>query len=360
MSNVNVDNADTTSIEYDSYGPEPWQLIQTANNGAVFDQTLSSVGGTGGAAFRFHGTQVQVFGTLTPPADAGGVVTSSYSVDGSHTASFASTSVSLAALTEQDGQLFYDSGTIADGEHILIINVTAASTGEPYLLDYIKYAATASTSTSVSASASNSASASPSGSTSASNSASASASATAAPDAPSSSHTDIGPIIGGVVGGVVALLLFGVGLFIYLRYFRHRFRLSKNLKGGKDLVEGLIDDDQLENGSDTIPRMRTHTPAHLASEVSASSTWLSNTTLTAPASTVGPDDSASQVAGRIYAAELAQQHPPVPEVPEPEGEPETIQHEDSGIRFREGDIPPAVLGEDEILEEMPPEYTPAS
>ncbi|KAI0832617.1 hypothetical protein BC628DRAFT_1347523 [Trametes gibbosa] len=389
MSDVNVDSADTTSIEFDSYGPEPWQLIQTANNGAVFAQTLTRVEGTGGAAFRFHGTQVRVYGTLTPPADAGGVVTSSYSVDGSHNSSFSSNSVSLALITEQDGQVFYDSGTLSDGDHTLLINVTLASVGEPYLLDYIKYAATTPTSTSASASA-------------ASTPASASASATTTPDAPSSSHKNIGPIVGGVVGGVLGFALFlGLGLFFFFRYFRHRISLSGRRQGGRDLVEDLMENGERGDGSDAGPAPS----APLMSEVSApasASPWRAGTPThyTAP-STVGPDDSASQVAGRIYAAELAQQQrafagfqpgggassasgsqwgagpsygpgpgsrpgsraggdrdrkePRVAEEPEPE----SMQHEDSGIRFREGDIvPPVVLGEG--VDEMPPVYTPAS
>lgn len=122
-------------------------------------------------------------------------------------------------------------------------------------------------------------------------------------------------------------------------------------------------------------------------------------------STLAPSDSASQVAGRLYAAELAAQRsaqanpasashsspapgsrfnlpwgagsgvwrsdrkearpPPVPEVPEEEA----VQHQDSGIRFRDGDLPlpPALAhgsamssnpyggGEDAELE-RPPEY----
>ena len=55
MTTVNIDSANTTAIEYDSYGSSPWTLTQTANNGAIFGQTLTRVQGTGGAVFRFHG-----------------------------------------------------------------------------------------------------------------------------------------------------------------------------------------------------------------------------------------------------------------------------------------------------------------
>ncbi|OJT05341.1 hypothetical protein TRAPUB_3782 [Trametes pubescens] len=379
MPDVSVDSANTTAIEYDSYGPAPWQLIQTGNNGGVFGQTLTRVEGTGGVVFRFHGTQVQVFGSITPPTDAGATATSSYTIDGGQTAAFSSASVELALVSEQDGQLFFDSGTLSDGDHVLVINVTLASTSEPYLLDFIKYAATTATATS-------------SSTTSAAATTSASASATASVG-PSHSK-NIGPIVGGVVGGVLGFaLLLGVGLYFFFRYFRHRISLSGRRRGGReDLVEDLIVDDK-PGGSDTGP---SGTSTAFRSEPSDASTpWRAGTPVLQlhppPASSVGPDDSASQVAGRIYAAELAQQRaagayayasssalapvsgasgadshrsrdrkdplplpPPVPE------EPEAVQHEDSGIRFREGALPVVPPAEVDRIEEEPPEYTPGS
>ncbi|KAL1946494.1 hypothetical protein VTO73DRAFT_14598 [Trametes versicolor] len=382
MPDVSVDSANTTAIEYDSYGPAPWQLIQTGNNGGVFGQTLTRVEGTGGVVFRFHGTQVQVFGSITPPTDAGATATSSYTIDGGQTAAFSSASVQLALVSEQDGQLFFDSGTLADGDHVLVINVTLASTSEPYLLDFIKYAATTATATSSSTT-----------SGAATSSASARATASVGP-----SHKNIGPIVGGVVGGVLGFaLLLGVGLYFFFRYFRHRISLSGRRRGGReDLVEDLIEDDK-PGGSDTGPPRTSSTP--FRSEPSDASTpWRAGTPVLQlyppPASSVGPDDSASQVAGRIYAAELAQQHrdaraaagassstlagpasgsgsgpgadshrsrdrkDPLP-LPVPE-EPEAVQHEDSGIRFREGALPLVPPADVERIEEEPPEYTPAS
>ncbi|KAI0660789.1 hypothetical protein C8Q70DRAFT_972484 [Cubamyces menziesii] len=373
MPDVNVDSANTTAITYESYGPSPWQLTQTGNNGAIFAQTLTKVEGTGGAVFHFHGTNVQVYGTLTPPTDPGATVTSSYTIDGAQTGSFSSSSVPASLVNEQDGQLFFDSGTLSDGDHVLVINVTLASAAEPYLLDYIKYTATASATSSTT------------------DTSTGTASATASPTS-GSSHSNIGPIVGGVVGGVLGVaLIFGIGLFLFFRYFRHRISLSGRRRGGRDLVEDLVDNDK--GGSDIDPS--TTTP--YMSDVSASTPWRSGgdnglAPPTAPyaASTVGPDDSASQVAGRIYAAELAQQHalagssrnagpsalaglgpgmgldrkdPIPPTVPE-EPEIEAVQHQDSGIRFREGDIPPvlpivpAVPAVAEETDELPPDYTP--
>lgn len=151
--------------------------------------------------------------------------------------------------------------------------------------------------------------------------------------------------------------------------------------------------DDKPGGSDTGPPGTSSTPFRSDSSDASSPGWRAGTSVLQlhppPASSVGPDDSASQVAGRIYAAELAQQHrdaraagasssalapasrsgpgadshrsrdrkDPLP-LPVPE-EPEAVQHEDSGIRFREGTLPVPPAEVDRI-EEEPPEYTPAS
>lgn len=147
-----------------------------------------------------------------------------------------------------------------------------------------------------------------------------------------------------------------------------------------DLVEDLVD----EPKSDVSRPASSPFPSDLApSQYGAP---------TAPyaASTILPDDSASQVAGRLYAAELARQRaegehgsssgaayggsssgqeasghgaggpawstdrkqpvpPPVPEEPEPEA----VQHQDSGIRFRNGD--PVSMNVEDLVE-RPPDY----
>lgn len=51
---VIVDSANTTAIEYDSYGDDAWSLISTSN-GAVYASTLTRVQSTGGVVFRFDG-----------------------------------------------------------------------------------------------------------------------------------------------------------------------------------------------------------------------------------------------------------------------------------------------------------------
>ncbi|KAI0720327.1 hypothetical protein C8T65DRAFT_634127 [Cerioporus squamosus] len=364
MTDVNVDSANTTAIQFDSYGSSGWVLVQTGNNPTIFSQSLTRVESTGGAVFRFHGTHVQVYGTILVPTVTGATVQSAYALDNNGTTPFSSASVASALIQEVDDQLFFDSGALSDGDHVLVINVTTASSGAPYLLDYIKYTATTPPTTS---------------SSSTSASATGSASATAAPS--SAKKSNIGPIVGGVVGGVGGgLLLILFGFFLYYRYFRHRRKLYGRRRGGKDLVEGLVD----EPKSDLSP-----------SGSSPFSSDLSPSRYGAPtvpyaASTILPDDSASQVAGRLYAAELARERagagpgssagaayagsssgregdgngaggpawmsdrkesvpPPVPEEPEPEA----VQHQDSGIRFRDGD-PVSVHVED--LVDRPPDY----
>ncbi|CDO73754.1 hypothetical protein BN946_scf185015.g82 [Trametes cinnabarina] len=376
MSQVNVDSANTTAIQYESYGPSPWKLVQTGNNGNIFAQTLTVVESTGGAVFRFHGTNVQVYGTITPPTDPGATVTSSYTIDGAAAGSFSSSTVPAALVNEADGQLFFDSGTISDGDHTLVINVTLASAAEPYQIDYIKYTATPPTSSS---------------STSGTATGSGSASPSATSGTSGSSHTNVGPIAGGVVGGVLGVaLVAGIGLFLFFRYFRHRITLSGRKRGGRDMVEDLVENGK--PGSDTDPS----STGPLMSDLSASTPWRSGTPTYgggvppvpyAASSTVGPEDSASQVAGRIYAAEMAQasgsscnhgpsllaghvlgsgmdsKQPIPPSVPE-EPEVEAVQHQDSGIRFRSGDIPPVlpvvpVMPEPvDHIDELPPDYTP--
>ena len=159
---------------------------------------------------------MRVFGTLTVPTVSGAVVQSTYALDSNGTTPFSSASVPSALIQEVDNQLFFDSGTLSDGDHVLVINVTNASSGAPYLLDYIKYTATTPPTTS-------------SSSTSASTTGSATASAAAGP----TRKSNVGPIVGGVVGGIGGLLLVLLGIFLYYRYFRHRRKLYGRRRGGK-------------------------------------------------------------------------------------------------------------------------------
>ena len=166
------------------------------------------------------GTNVRVFGTLTVPTVVGSTVKSSYTIDNDGTTPFSSATVPNAVVNEIDGQLFFDSGTLSDGDHVLVINVTSASDGAPYLLDYIQYTATPIPD-----------------STSSTTSTGASGSPTSPPVA---SRNNVGPIVGGVVGGVLGLLLIGIGVFLFFRYFRHRLSLSGRQRGGRGKYLSLL------------------------------------------------------------------------------------------------------------------------
>ena len=234
-----MDSANTTAIDFDSYGSSAWALVQTGNNGAIYAQTLTRIESEGGAVFRFHGacclsvcakpfeltyertrlarigTNVRVFGTLTVPTEVGATVMSTYTIDSDDATPFSSANVPSSLIREVDGQLFFDSGTLSDDDHVLVINVTRASNGAPYLLDYIRYTAT----TLPEPSSSSSPPAGPTG--------------TVTPSPGGSSKSNVGPIVGGVVGGVVGLLLIALGVFLFFRYFRHRLSLAGRQKGGK-------------------------------------------------------------------------------------------------------------------------------
>ncbi|KAI9000819.1 hypothetical protein BD414DRAFT_472850 [Trametes punicea] len=330
MAQVIVDSADTTAIQYDSYGPSPWQFtgVDDTSDGDVFDQTLTEVESEGGAVFRFHGTNVQVYGSLPPPA---GAVNSSYTIDGSQKGLFSSIPDPPALPAEGDRQLFFDSGTLSDDSHVLVINVTLASAAEPYLLDYIQYTisnATSSTTTS-------------------------SASATASPAASHSSHSRIGAIVGGVVGGV--LLISPLALFLFFRDFRHRISLSGRQRGGRDLIEGLAGPGKPDSHITPFP-----TDPSMSEPLRSSTQNYGNLPALpfAVSSTPRPEDSALQVAGPIYAAESTQQ---VQGGPSGGAGPSMLA--DSGPSLGATSdtkhlIPPSAQEALSDMDEAPPAYTP--
>ena len=350
-----------------------------------------------------------MYGSVAVPTVSGATVVSLYALDGGNTTTFSSSSVPDSRVNEVDGQLFFDSGTLSDDSHVLVINVTTASQGAPYLLDYIRVIATnPPASTTTTSSSTGTPTVKPTG---------------------GSSKSNVGSIVGGVVGGVVGLLLLVAVGFFYWRHHKHRVRLERGGKGmspptacsisfgcsanscnvRSDLVEDLVDEPK-PDGDSLAPS-------------AGRDTWRSASPFYPPSnapyaeSTLAPSDSASQVAGRLYAAELAAQAtgpgssaaaqanpasaaptpgsrfnlpprlgawrsdrkeaqaavpPPVPEVPEEEA----VQHQDSGIRFRDGELllPPASAlaqaqvhvdgvtsphgGEDDERE-RPPEYEDA-
>ena len=165
------------------------------------------------------GTSVQVYGSIAVPTVSGATVVSLYTLDGGNATPFSSTQVPDTSVNEADGQLFFDSGTLSDDDHVLVINVTTASSAAPYLLDYIKVVATTPPASSTSTTATTSGTSTP----------------TSVSSAKSSKSNNVGPVVGGVVGGVGGLLLIAAAIFLYFRYFRHRMRLGRRQKGGKGM-----------------------------------------------------------------------------------------------------------------------------
>lgn len=163
---------------------------------------------------------VQVFGTVLSPRISGESVTSTYTIDGSGTTPYSSAQILQSITTsEADGLQFFDSGTLSNGDHVLVINVTSATSSDPYYLDYIQYVQTSATTTSSSASSTSSTTTT--------------SSATSSPSNSGGSKPHIGAIVGGVVGGVCFLAVVALGIFLFLRYFRHRIGLSGRKRGGR-------------------------------------------------------------------------------------------------------------------------------
>ncbi|KAF8148383.1 hypothetical protein B0H34DRAFT_736754 [Crassisporium funariophilum] len=101
-------------------GPDEYQetTMSTSNQGAS-------------ATVSFSGTQISVFGTIADKG-LGDAPTSSYRVDGGS----AKTVVSTLGNNIQYGQLFYNSGRLAAGQHTLVITYTGQSSF--FYLDYIE------------------------------------------------------------------------------------------------------------------------------------------------------------------------------------------------------------------------------
>ncbi|KAI0920923.1 hypothetical protein AcV7_002920 [Taiwanofungus camphoratus] len=235
MSAIDVDSADTSQIEYDPTGADPWFFTHSTGNGGVFDSTLSEVHGPAGVVFRFNGTRVLVLGSVLPPQNGTGPPVSQYSMDGGKAVPF----IATAPTTEEDGVTFFDSGTLPYGHHQVVINVTDASGASPYLLDYIAYYPTNVTQSSSSLSSvspphssiSFTGGASTTGiSTSGGLSSSISTGSTPSSNsstvfgdgsASSGSHP-VGAIVGGVVGGVVGLVALLSAIFLFCKCRRNR------------------------------------------------------------------------------------------------------------------------------------------
>ena len=152
---------------------------------------------------RCPGTSITVVGAIIPYI-TGPLPAAEYAIDGQSpaTLTLANTSRPLIGVT------FYASPALANGTHVLTVNVTTATSNAPYLLDYLAVsnathhgAASVSSSTSASSSGSSGVSSSAT-SSSAGASGSPSAAADREADAKGAGKTPTGAVVGGVVGGL--------------------------------------------------------------------------------------------------------------------------------------------------------------
>ncbi|KAH9833728.1 uncharacterized protein C8Q71DRAFT_725501 [Rhodofomes roseus] len=152
-------------------------------------------------SLSFTGNQIAVYGLL----EAGQPVESTYSIDGASP----NTYVGPSNVTETQSEVeFFISPMLSAGQHQLVFNVTNATADNLFVLEFVLYQGTGSTTSGV---AGESATA-----TSLATDVGA-ASTPSAVGASSGSSTNVGAIVGGVVGGVAGLAIIGILGFFWLR-----------------------------------------------------------------------------------------------------------------------------------------------
>ncbi|OSD01520.1 hypothetical protein PYCCODRAFT_1436134 [Trametes coccinea BRFM310] len=199
-----------------------------ADLGAVYNDSLTGCDTSGASAvFRFHGTGVSVMGTVSP-TDGGDAAVSLYSVDGDNPTFFTTPRVN----ERTDAVQFFASGPLPLGDHVLIINVTAASRAAPYYLDYLQY--TIDTLPIPSSSTSPATKSAPlvihllSQRTLAS-------SPTASVFAAETKHTaPVGAVVGGVVGGLALIFV-----LIALLHWKHKRHPASEFEYGTQAQQGV-------------------------------------------------------------------------------------------------------------------------
>ncbi|KAI9064429.1 hypothetical protein FKP32DRAFT_1591860 [Trametes sanguinea] len=137
-----VDSANTERIQFLEPSPRtladgPAWFFNASRSllGAAYNDSLTGCRARGASAvFRFHGSSVSVVGSVVH-ADGGDAAASVYSVDGNKPSTFTTPWVNERI----DSVRFFASGPLPLGDHVLIINITAASSAAPYYLDYLQY-----------------------------------------------------------------------------------------------------------------------------------------------------------------------------------------------------------------------------
>ncbi|KAJ2994442.1 hypothetical protein NUW54_g7551 [Trametes sanguinea] len=137
-----VDSANTERIQFLEPSPRtlaegPAWFFNASRSllGAAYNDSLTGCRVRGASAvFRFHGSSVSVVGSIVR-ADGGDAAVSVYSVDGNKPTSFTTPRVN----ERTDSVRFFASGPLPLGDHVLIINIAAASSAAPYYVDYLQY-----------------------------------------------------------------------------------------------------------------------------------------------------------------------------------------------------------------------------
>ncbi|KAG7447730.1 uncharacterized protein BT62DRAFT_1061256 [Guyanagaster necrorhizus] len=160
-------------------------------------------------SFQFRGTNVSVSGAQR--LSINGSISADFRVDGGKATTFTTTSTSSG--NDVANAMFFSSSILDSGTHTLIVNITAVTGDQSFMLDYITYSDQASRGSSSSSSSSSSGS---SGTDSSSSSGSSSP----------AKMTAFGGIVGGVMGGVVALSLI-IGTLFWRRRRKRTYHLIR-------------------------------------------------------------------------------------------------------------------------------------
>ena len=164
------------------------------------------------------GVHIAVFGSQGS-IDVDGQPTTTYAIDGEVVANYTSPVIAPGYFTINT--VFFQSQTLVDGDHTLVITTTNGTRPNRYWLDYFQYTASPVVSSSSSTSSSSVLSSTVQPSSSSSSPVSSSTSAVS-----SSSRVKVGPIVGGVLGGIAILVIAALLLFICVKIRRNKRKVS--------------------------------------------------------------------------------------------------------------------------------------
>lgn len=302
-------------------------------------------------SFTFTGSQAGLYGTVkNNPNISGnssiGFPTAEYVIDGA-----LSGQQMPRRDSATDSTVYFLTPPLADGTHVIDVNVTVANSTNPYIIDYFLVLP-------------------PLGSASGDETTRMAPSFTSVADTPTTHvihHIPIGPIVGGIVGGVAVIAILSILAFCFL---------SRRSRGGQAYyfekpgsADALAIEGRVEPFS-TAPATPGSAPSSTGysrpGPLSAYSEGSSNQplnpafgqTVVSPHSSQftqsGPsEDGVTRVSGTSAlprtgkAALIAQQH---------ENLQQPTQHSDSGMRFNEGGEQQP--GPSQLPQDVPPTYTP--